>query len=151
MWKHNSYSTRRAGSLMMPRLLWAFRLWTLCGSMRAGLCFLVSFKIWSSFPFIHLHLFLDCWCFGRVLTSFFISSSISFTFYIRNLVLHSKFLVAHFWQRAFFNHILLLQTISFTVAIILVKLIYYSNYGQFQVCYQVNCCQHALITVSPYP
>lgn len=77
----------------------------------------------------------------------FISSPISFTFYIRNLILSSKFLVAKMWQRAFFNDILLLQT----VAIILVKLIYYSNYSQFHVCYQVNCCQHPLITVSPSP
>lgn len=77
----------------------------------------------------------------------FISGPISFTFYIRNLILSSEFLVAKMWQRAFFNDILLLQT----VAIILVKLIYYSNYGQFHVCYQVNCCQHPLITVSPSP
>lgn len=116
----------------------------LCCSMYAVLCFLVSLTIWSSSPFIQLHLFLDCWHLRRVLTSFFISGSINFAFYIRNSVLRFKFLVAKTWQRAFFNHILLLQTISFTVAIILVKLIYYSNYGQFQVCYQVNHCSMPL-------
>lgn len=65
MWKHNSHSIARAGSLMTPRLLWAFRLPALCGSMHAVLCFLASLKIWSSFPFIHLHLFLDCWHLGE--------------------------------------------------------------------------------------
>lgn len=65
----------------------------------------------------------------------FISSSISLIFYIRNLVSHSKFVVTKNREGAVFNHILLSQTISFTLAIILVKLIYYSNYSQFQVCY----------------